>query len=71
MKLSFSRVDRFVEVQQELGNDVRWDGWTMIFFRQHRGGFFKGVHRNGTYGFETRVEADDKGFWNVPPSVIV
>lgn len=71
MKLTIDRVDEWVRRQQLSGSDVRWNGWVMIFFREHRGGFFKGVHRNGTYGFETLVEPDHNGFWNVPPSVIV
>lgn len=72
MKINFKRKDTFVAEQQESGNDVRWDGWKMIFFKAHRGGFYgNGVYRNGQYGFETVVEADKKGFWNIPPACVV
>ena len=72
MKISFKKIDRFILEQQARGNDAYCDGWTMVFFRPHRGGFRGGgVKRNGQYGFETRVGTDSKGFWNVPPRVIV
>lgn len=72
MKIGFNKVDKFVADQQDAGNDVRWNGWAMIFFKKHIGGFKGGgVYRNGYYGFETIIEADERGFWNLPPRLIV
>lgn len=71
MKLNYWNVDAFVAKQQALGNKVVWNGWKMIFFTPHKSGFYRGVHRDGEYGFETVVEVDHKGFWNVPPRVIM
>lgn len=71
--LGIKKVDKFVNAQQELGNDVRWDGWTMVFFRPHVGAVYSvdeagrpnGVWHNGSYGFETRVECDNRGLWEI------
>lgn len=72
MKIGFKRKDRFIDEQRAKGNDAFWDGWVMVFFRPHRGAFRGGgVQRNGVWGYLTRVEVDVKGFWNVPPSVIM
>lgn len=72
MKIGFKRSDKFIAEQQAKGNDCFWDGWTMVFFRPHRGGFRGGgVKRDGRWGFLTRVEVDDKGFWNLPPQLVV
>lgn len=68
LTLGYKKVDKFVREQQDLGNDVRWDGWTMIFFRPDRRGERQandGAFRKGTYGFETRVSANEKGLWDI------
>lgn len=61
------RAERFVTEQQARGNDVRWDGWTMVFFRA--ADFARkdknGVFRNGTWGFDNRVEPNTDGVWEV------
>lgn len=71
--LGVKKADKFVKQQQELGNDVRWDGWTMVFFRPSpaakyavdENGRANGVWRNGSFGFESRVEVNEKGHWEV------
>ena len=64
--------DRWVAEQQDKGNDVRWDGWVMVFFRAARGAFHGGgVQRDGVWGYETRVEVSDKGHWNIPKRFVV
>lgn len=71
--LGIKKVDKFVKAQQELGNDVYWNGWEMVFFRPHPAALYSvdennrpnGVWRNGSYGFETRVNCNEKGLWEI------
>ena len=72
--LGIKKVEKFVTEQQELGNDVRWDGWTMVFFRPHPAALYAvennrhvGVwsRKSNAFGFETRVDCDDKGLWSI------
>lgn len=71
--LGIKKADKFVTAQQALGNDVRFEGWTMVFFRPHPAAVYSvdengrpnGVWRNGSYGFETRVDCNDKGLWEI------
>lgn len=71
--LGIKKAEKFVKEQQALGNDVRWDGWDMVFFRAHPAAVYSvdpkgranGVWRNGSYGFETRVNCNDKGLWEI------
>lgn len=65
---SLREADRFVTRQQRLGNDVRWDGWTMVFFRPDPRGVYSvedGAFRDGAYGFENRVPVADDGTWEI------
>jgi hypothetical protein len=68
--LDFDSVDAFVTEQKARGNDVRWDGWTLVFFRKNRDerGFTSkyGAYRHKNWGFETRVEVNSFGKWKVP-----
>ena len=60
------RAERFVTDQQEAGNDVRWDGWTMVFHKPHPQAATKVEGRfHGSWGFETRVAPDSDGVWRV------
>lgn len=67
LTLGIKKADKFVKQQQELGNDVRWDGWDMVFFRQADQGVYSkdGAFRSGVWGFENRVPVNDKGLWEV------
>lgn len=68
LTLGLKKAEKFVREQQELGNDVRWDGWTMVFFRPSPAGVYNvesGAFRNGEYGFDNRVEVNDKGLWDI------
>lgn len=68
--LDFNSVDEFVSEQKTRGNDVRWDGWDLVFFRKNRDerGFTSryGAYRHGNWGFETRVAVNAHGKWKVP-----
>lgn len=61
------RAEKFVKQQQALGNDVRWDGWDIVFFRESEKGVYSkdGAFRKGTYGFENRVSVSNDGVWEV------
>lgn len=68
--LDIDSVDAFVAEQKARGNDVRWDGWDLVFFRKNRDnrGFTSkyGAYRHNNWGFETRVEVNSYGKWKVP-----
>lgn len=61
--------DQFVTEQRAVGNDVRWETFakTLIFFRPDERGIYSkhGAQRNGVWGFENRVEINDKGILEV------
>jgi len=58
-----------VSKQQALGNDVRWDGWDIVFFRPAPQAVYSqnGAWRNEQWGFDNRVVVDERGKWNVDP----
>lgn len=60
---------RFVREQRALGNDVRWDGWDIVFFRpaDHAIHSRDGAFRNGVWGFDNRVEVNSEGTWSIDP----
>jgi hypothetical protein len=66
-----AEAETFVKRQNSLrhnsNDDVRWDGWTMVFFREAPQGVYSknGAFRNGTWGFENRVAVSEKGTWEV------
>lgn len=61
------RAEKFVEKQKALGNDVRWDGWDIVFFREAPHAVYSrdGVIREGTFGFDNRVKVSTSGTWEV------
>ena len=71
MKVSWDESDTFVAEQQAKGNDLRWDGYEIVHFNPHPAGFYKGVHRNGKYGFESRFEINAKGDYHVTRRLMV
>lgn len=64
---SVDRAERFVNKQQTLDNDVRWDNYDIVFFRPAPQGAFRkqGAFRNGQWGFENRFAVSEKGEWNI------
>lgn len=67
LNLGIKKVHQFVGEQIALGNDVRWDGWELVFFRPEPKGIYSpaGAFRNGQWGFENRHTVDDDGIWRV------
>lgn len=59
--------EKFVARQSGLGNDVRWDGWDIVFHRPAEQGVYSkdGAFRNGVWGFENRVPVSEQGTWEV------
>lgn len=62
-----------VSQQQSLGNDVRWDGWDIVFFRPDERGIHSpsGARRNNTWGFENRFKVNSMGEWVIDPRNLV
>ena len=61
------KAEQFVTKQKALGNDVRWDGWDIVFFREAPQAVYSkdGVFRSGTYGFDNRAIVNEKGVWEI------
>lgn len=61
--------EKFVTRQQRLGNDVRWDGWDMVFFREAEAAVYstepEAVIRDGKAGFDNRSPVTDAGTWEI------
>lgn len=69
INLDIKSAHRIVREQRAAGNDVRWDGWTIVFFRPSDKGRHdkNGAFRNGVWGFDNRVEVNSEGIWQVDP----
>lgn len=67
LTLGIKKVERFVKEQQALGNDVRWDGYDLVFFRPSEQGIYSknGAFRDGQWGFDNRVSVNSKGLWEI------
>lgn len=68
LALGYDKIDKFVSKEQSAGNDLRWDGWDLVFFYPRLGAVYSraGKYHNGQWGFETRVSPDNKGKWRLP-----
>lgn len=68
LTLNYDQAHDFVEDQQNLGNDVRWDGWDIVFFKPSAKAVTakEGVCRNGQWGFEKYVSVNSNGVWSIP-----
>jgi hypothetical protein len=77
--LDYTSAHKFVKEQRRLGNNVRWDGWDMVFWKPTRHGFTTAqknvgsVSTNGSFdrnkgrwGVESRIAVDGNGVWKVP-----
>jgi hypothetical protein len=72
--LNVDKADGFISKLQRKGVKVRWDGWTMVFFKTNpyartvvkSNTGERAVYNNGEWGFETRISADEKGSWLIP-----
>jgi len=67
LTIGIRKSEKFVRQQQTLGNDLRWDGWDMVFFRPDERGVYSkdGAYRNGQWGFENRVTVNENGIWEI------
>lgn len=67
LNLGEKKIDAFVDEQIALGNDVRWDNYTLVFFRPEPKGIYSpaGAFRNGTWGLENRTDLDNDGIWKI------
>lgn len=64
---SVPEAEKFVRRQQRLGNDVRWENYDMVFFREAPQGVYSkdGAFRGGVWGFENRSPVTSEGTWEV------
>ncbi len=70
--LDYTAAHTFVDSFSKSNADVRWDGWDIVIVTPTHYGFSnpKGVFRNGRWGMEYRVGADEKGIWKVNHKVV-
>jgi len=64
---SIKQAEKLVASEKRKGNDVRWDGWDIVFFRAAENGMYskQGAFRNGKWGFENRFSVNESGEWNI------
>ena len=64
---SVKQAEKFVVQQKRLGNDVRWENYDIVFWRESEKGVTSkdGAFRNGKWGFENRFEVNESGEWNI------
>lgn len=69
LNLDIKAAHRLVREQKAAGNDVRWDGWDIVFFRPADYAIHStdGAFRNGQWGFDNRVVVNSEGIWSVDP----
>lgn len=67
LEITYKDSESFVKTQRNRGARVRWEGWDMVFFIPSKRGFNSkdGKFYNGRWGFEHRVQPDDRGIWRV------
>lgn len=67
LELDIKSAHRVVREQRALGNDVRWDGWDIVFFRPSTFGEDSkdGAYRDGAWGYDNRFEVNSEGIWEV------
>lgn len=64
---SVKQAEKFVNQQKRAGNDVRWDNYDIVFWRESEKGVTSkdGAFRNGKWGFENRFAVNESGEWNI------
>jgi hypothetical protein len=69
LEFDIKSAHRMVKQQELAGNDVRWEGWDIVFFRpaEHGRNSVDGAFRNGEWGFDNRVAVNSEGKWLVDP----
>lgn len=67
LNLDIKAAHRLVREQRAIGNDVRWDGWDIVFFRAADNGIHSkdGAFRNGQWGFDNRSVVNSEGIWSI------
>lgn len=67
--VSYEESEDFMKSQRRMRNDVRWEGWDMIFFRPSPFAISRtdGAFRRGRWGVETRVSPSaTTGAYEIP-----
>lgn len=65
LTLGIRKIESFVTKQRELGNNVRWNGWTLEFFRPAEQAIYSkdGAFVDGQWGYLNKVDVNSKGLW--------
>lgn len=64
---SIDKAESFVAKQQAAGNNVRWEGWDLVFFTPDDQAYYSrnGAFRDGSWGFLNRSAVTTKGEWKI------
>lgn len=67
LTLGIKKIEAFVKSQQELGNNVRWNNYTLEFFRPAEQAIYSkdGAFRDDAWGYLNKVEVNDKGLYEI------
>ncbi len=67
LTLGNRKIEAFVKNQQDLGNNVRWNNYTLEFFRPAPQAIYSkdGAFRDGQWGYLNKVAVNDKGLWEI------
>lgn len=65
LEFDIKSAHRMVNQQKAAGNDVRWEGWDIVFHRPADAARNspQGAFRNGGWGFDNRVVVNSEGKW--------
>lgn len=66
---TLEEAEAFVKQQQDLGNNVYWDNYDIVFHRVSLQGIYSvyGAFRNGQWGYENRFPVTAAGTWEIDP----
>lgn len=67
LTLGIRKIEAFVSEQQSLGNNVRWNGYTLEFFRPEPKAIYSkdGAYRDGEWGYLNTTDVDSDGLWHI------
>jgi hypothetical protein len=59
--------EKFVSRQKKLDNNVWWENYDIVFFREAPQGVYSkdGAFHNGTWGFKNRASVNSEGKWEI------
>ena len=62
-----NHAEKFVKQQNKAGNNVRWDNYDIVFFKENPRAMFSrnGAFRDGKWGYQSVSKVTEAGTWEV------